>query len=142
MSALSRRTQSPIAPALGQTIEEMWASPHLTRRCKLLMLAVVARGLGCKVCAFEVSEALQREGLHEPTLTQVLTHLDAPDLDVLERLLVRFARDTIWFEPAALQRRTRGLRNYLSGPQLLEAIGVASLANGLCRLGAMVMGHT
>ena len=33
-------------------------------------------------CAFEVSEALQREGLHEPTLTQVLTHLDAPDLGV------------------------------------------------------------
>ena len=133
---------SPIAPALGQTIEGMWASPHLTRRCKLLMLAVVARGLGCQVCAFEVSEALQREGLHEPTLTQVLTHLDAPDLDVLERLLVRFARDTIWFEPAALQRRTRGLRDYLSGPQLLEAIGVASLANGLCRLGATVMGHS
>ena len=131
-----------ISSSLGQTIEEMWASSHLTRRCKLLMLAVVAHGLGCQVCAFEVNEALQREGMHEPTLTQVLTHLDAPDLDVLERLLVRFARDTIWFEPAALQRRPRGLRDYLSGPQLLEAIGVASLANGLCRLGAMVMGHS
>jgi AhpD family alkylhydroperoxidase len=133
---------SPIAPVLAQTIEEMWASPLLTRRCKLLMLAVVARGLGCQVCALEVGEALQRDGLHEPALTQVLTHLDAPELDVLERLLVRFARDTIWFEPAALQRRTRGLRDYLSGPQLLEAIGVASLANGLCRMGAMVMDHS
>jgi AhpD family alkylhydroperoxidase len=132
---------SPIAPALGRTIEEMWASLHLTRRCKLLMLAVVARGLGCEVCALEIGEALQREGLDQATLTQILTHLDAAELDDLERLLVRFARETIWYEPAALQRRARALRDRLSGPQLVEAIGVASLANGLCRMGAMVMEH-
>jgi AhpD family alkylhydroperoxidase len=132
---------SPIAPALGRTLEEMWASPHLTRRCKLLMFAVVARGLACEVCALEVGEALQEEGLKEAALTQVLTHLDAPELDAVERLLVPFARETIWYEPAPLQRRARALRDRLSGPQLLEAIGVASLANGLCRMGAMVMDH-
>jgi AhpD family alkylhydroperoxidase len=130
---------SPIAVALGRTLEEMWASPHLTRRCKLLMLAVIARGLACEGCAKEVAEALQREGLKEATLTQVLTHLDAPELDPVERLLVPFARETIWYEPAPMQRRARALRDRLSGPQLLEAIGVAALANGLCRMGAMVM---
>jgi hypothetical protein len=31
------------------------------------------------------------------------------------------------------------LRDRLSGPQFLEAIGVASLANGLCRMGATVL---
>jgi AhpD family alkylhydroperoxidase len=129
---------SPIARVLGRTLEEMWASPHLTRRCKLLMLAVVARGLACEVCAPEVGEALQREGLKEAALTQVLTHLDAPELDPVERLLVPFARETIWYEPAPMQRRARALRDRLSGPQLLEAIGVAALANGLCRMGAMV----
>jgi len=132
---------SPIASALGQTIDEMWASSHLTRRCKLLMLAVVARGLGCEVCAPEIGEALQREGLNEPALTQVLTHLDAPELDDIERLLVPFARETISSEPGPLQRRARALRDRLSVLQLLEAIGVASLANGLCRMGAMVMDH-
>ena len=132
---------SPIAPALGRTIEEMLASSHLTRRCKLLMLAVVARGLGCQVCAPEIGEALQREGLNEPALTQVLTHLDAAELDAVERLLVRFARETIWYEPGPLQRSARALRDHLSGPQLLEAIGVASLANGLCRMGAIVLDH-
>jgi AhpD family alkylhydroperoxidase len=130
---------SPIAPALGQVLEEMWASPHLTRRCKLLMLAVVARGLACEVCAREVSEALQAEGLTESTIAQVLTHLDAPELDPVERLLVPFARETIWFEPAPMQRRARALRDRLTGPQVLEAIGVAALANGLCRMSAMVL---
>jgi len=132
---------SPIAPALARTLEEMWASPHLTRRCKLLMLAVVARGLACQVCALEVGEALQREGLKEAVLTQVLTHLDAPELDPVERLLVPFARETIWYEPAPMQRRARALRDRLTGPQLLEAIGVAALANGLCRMGAMVLDY-
>jgi AhpD family alkylhydroperoxidase len=132
---------SPIAPALGQAIEEMWASPVLSRRCKLLMLAVIARGLGCAVCALEIREALQREGLEEPALAQILTHLDAPELDEVERLLVRFARETIWYEPAVLQRRARALGAHLTDPQLLEAAGVASLANGLCRLGAMVLDH-
>jgi hypothetical protein len=57
-------------------------------------------------------------------------------------LLVRFTRETIWFDPAVLQRRTRSLRDRLSVPQLIEFIGVASLANGLCRMGATVMGHS
>jgi alkylhydroperoxidase family enzyme len=129
---------SPIASALDGVIEEMWVSPHLARRAKLLMLAVIARGLGCTACAPAIAEASAREGLDEAALTRILTHLDAPELDDVERLLLRFARETIWFDPAALQRRTRTLCDRLSGAALLEAIGVASLANGLCRMGAMV----
>src|SRR6516162_7686382 len=34
---------SPIAVALGRTIEEMLVSSHLTPRCKLLMFAIIAR---------------------------------------------------------------------------------------------------
>jgi AhpD family alkylhydroperoxidase len=130
---------SPIAPALGRILEEMWASPVLGRRCKLLMFAVVARGLSCDVCPPDVHEALRQEGIKEDTLAHVLTHLDAPELDPVERVLVPFARETIWYEPAALQRRARALRDRLTTPQLVEAIGVASLANGLCRLGPFVL---
>jgi alkylhydroperoxidase family enzyme len=130
---------SPIVPAVAQVLDEMWASPHLTRRCKLLTLAVIARGLGCGACAPDLAEALRKEGLTDQTIGQVLTHLDAPELDPVERLLVPFARETIWYEPAAIQRRARSLRDRLSGPQVLEAIGVASLGNGLCRMGAVVL---
>lgn len=132
---------SPIAPALGRTLEDMWDSPHLTRRCKLLLFAVVARGLGCEVCEMEATGALRDEGLSEAARTQVLTHLDAPELHPLERLLVPFARETIWYEPAPLQRRARALRDRLTPPQFVEAIGVLALANGLCRMGALVADH-
>src|SRR6185437_3933858 len=46
---IMRYAGSPIAPVLERTIEEMWASPHLTRRCKLLIFAVIDRGLGCDI---------------------------------------------------------------------------------------------
>lgn len=128
---------SPIAAALRQSLDEMWSSPHLTRRCKLLMLAVVAHGLSCEACARDVRNALRDEGFKDASLTRVLTHLDAPELDPVERLVVPFARETVWYEPALIQRRARAMRGVLDEAQLLEAIGVAALANGVCRLGAI-----
>ena len=130
---------SPIAPALGRTLDDMWASPHLTRRCKLLMLAVIGRGLSCEACAGEMGAALGGEGLDADALARILTRLDGPELDPVERALVPFARETIWYEPATLQRRARGLRERLSPHQLLEAIGVVSLGNGICRMSGMVL---
>src|SRR5262245_29448232 len=132
---------SPIATVLADTLEAMWASTGLSRRCKLLLFAVVARGLGCTGCEAEAGQALREEGIAEPVLTSILTHLDAPELDRVERLLVPFARETIWYEPAPLQRRARGVRDQLSNREFVESIGVLSLANGLCRLGAVVADH-
>jgi AhpD family alkylhydroperoxidase len=130
---------SPIGAALARLMEGMWASPHLTRRCKLLIFAVIARGLGCEPCASELGGALQRETSDAAALETALTHLESPGLDDGERVLLPFARETIWYEPTALQRRTRALREHLSTEQLIEAIGVAALANGLCRMNAVLM---
>jgi AhpD family alkylhydroperoxidase len=129
---------SPIGPAIARTLEGMWASPVLTRRCKLLMLAVVARGLSCEHCARHLAPALAAEGLEGAALEAILGHLDGPELDEVERILVPFARETIWYEPARIQRRARAVRDRLSEAQLVEAIGVAALGNGLCRMGAIL----
>jgi AhpD family alkylhydroperoxidase len=130
---------SPIAQVLARTMQDMWASPVLSRRCKLLIFAVVSRGLPCEVCELEISQALRREGLDAATVSRLLTHLDGPELEPVERLLMSFARETLWYEPATLQRHTRLLREHLSNEQLIEAIGVAALANGVCRMAAVVM---
>jgi alkylhydroperoxidase family enzyme len=129
---------SPIALALAGTLEGMWASDVLTRRCKLLILAVVARGLSCGGCAAQLAPALADEGLDGAALEHILTHLDGPELDPIERRIVPFARETLWYEPQRVQRHARALREHLSEPQLLEAIGVAALGNGLCRMGAIL----
>lgn len=133
---------SPIAVVLNGIYNGMWSSPHLSRRSKLLMLAVIARGLACEVCGRELATALAREGVSESVLDRALAHLDAPGLPPEERLLLEFARETIWFEPGAIQRRARALGERLSREQLLEAIGVVSVGNGFCRMGASIVSAT
>ena len=130
---------SPIAGVLSEIYNGMWTSPHLSRRSKLLMLAVIARGLDCEACGREVASALSREGVSGSMLQQVLAHLDAPGVTPEERSLLAFARETIWFEPEPIQRRARALRDQLSEEQLCEAIGVVSVGNGFCRMGASIV---
>lgn len=130
---------SPIAPRLAQVLEEAWASPLLTRRCKALLFAVVGQALGCPRTSAAMEPVLVAEGLSRGEIAQLLSHLHSPALTPTERALLGFARETVWYQPAAIQRRARALREELGAPELLEAIGVLSLANALCRLSAAVM---
>lgn len=130
---------SPIAPALAQALAEAWASPILTRRCKALLFAVVAQALECRISAAAIGPALANEGFSSGEIARLLSHLDAPQLTPVERDLLGFARETVWYQPARIQRRARALRDQLSDEQLTEAVGVLALANALCRLAAAVV---
>jgi len=120
---------SPVAPLLVRTLEAMWASPVLDRRSRLLIFAIIARGLGSATI-----EAETARGEDAALLAQVLAHLDAPELTPLQRRLVGFARETIWYEPQRLQQLARELRAALSAEEFTEALGTMALANALCRL--------
>jgi len=130
---------SPIAGTLAAVLDELWASPVLSRRCKALLFAVVATGLSCPHSVEEARRVLRAEGLGDAAVAQALTHLHAPELDEVENLLLPFARDTIWYQPAPVQRRARELCDRLSPAQFVEALGVLSLANALCRLAPAVL---
>ncbi len=130
---------SPIAPALSRVLDEAWTSPILTRRCKALLFAVVAQALDCRMAASAIAPLLAAEGLAQGELEKVLSHLDAPLLTPTERALLGFARETVWYQPASIQRRARALRDRISDEELTEAVGVLSLANALCRLAAAVV---
>ncbi len=100
------------------------------------MFAVVARGLGCQSSSAEMAAVLEAESLAPADSEQILAHLSGPGVSADEAALLAFARDTIWYEPMQIQRRARELRERLSAAQFVEAVGVASLANALCRLRA------
>jgi AhpD family alkylhydroperoxidase len=129
---------SPIGPTLAAVLDDLWASPILTRRCKALMFAVIGHGLGCESSRAEIAQILGAEGLTPAAAEQILAHLGGPEMADDESVLLIFARDTIWYEPVQIQRRARELRNRLSAAQFVEAIGVVSLANALCRLRAVL----
>jgi AhpD family alkylhydroperoxidase len=124
----------PAAPALRKILDEAWDSPPLSGRAKALVFAVVARGLGCSRSEREAFRLLDAEGVEPGEVEEILAHLGSPRLDPIEAKILPYARETIWYEPAAVQRRGLQLREQLSTAQFLDVVGIASLANMVCRL--------
>lgn len=153
--AARRRPPHPVAPATGpfqalvdalgdlpaaaflrRAIDAAWASPFLSPRARALVFAVVARGLGCPLSECEGVELLEAEGLARADAQEILTHLASPRLDPVEAVLVPFARETIWYRPAEIQRQARLVRDQLTAEQFVDLVATAALANGLCRMAA------
>jgi len=124
----------PIAAELGGFVDEAWASDILTPRCKALMVAVVARTLGSDVAEREARRLSAKEGFGDAQVDDVLANLAAPDLDPVETIAIPFARESVRYEPMQIQRRARAVREKLTVEQFVELVGIAALANGLCRM--------
>ena len=128
----------PAAPRLRTVIDDALATTVLSRRVTGLVFAVVARGLGCPLSEAEAVRLLAREGMDAGAVNQVLAHLSGPDLDPAERAAAALARESIWYRPAHLQRYARSVRPLFTRQQFVELIGMAGLANALCRLSVAV----
>ena len=131
---------SPYARALREAIDDAIASPLLPRRTKLLMFAVIGRALGCSHSEIEARDGLAREGLAPEDVERIVANLGAPDLlDARDALLVPFARETVRYNHnLRIQEKTRALSATLSPEELIEAVGIASLANGVARLSVLL----
>jgi len=125
------------ARPLRETLDAAFASPVLSRRAKALIFAVVARGLDCRLSEREALGVLSETGLDAGEIESILTHLASPRLDEFESALLPFARGTIRGSPAQLQQRTPALAAKYGEARTVEAIGIAALANAVCRLGAV-----
>jgi uncharacterized peroxidase-related enzyme len=125
---------SPAAWVIRRAVDGALASPVLPRRTKSLLLAVIARALGCAYGEAEARRLLAQEPGAALDIDDILRHLGGSGLDAREALLVPFARETVRYQPAAIQRRMRELAGALSPDELVEMVGVVSLANAVCRL--------
>src|SRR5436190_822822 len=81
---------------------------------------------------------LAAEGLAPGQLDEILANLGSPQLDAREARLVPFARETVRYQPAAIQRRMRELAHGLTAEEIVEAVGVAALANAVCRMSVVI----
>jgi uncharacterized peroxidase-related enzyme len=124
----------PAAPALRRVLDAVFASEALGRRAKLLVFAVVGRALGCGRSERETTTLLAADGFLPEETERVLSHLASPALDPVESVVVPFARETVWYESAPLQRRARAVQEVLTTEQFLELVAVTALANAVCRL--------
>jgi alkylhydroperoxidase family enzyme len=106
-------------------------------RTKAWVFAVVARGLDCKVCDQESARLLTAEGVSAEVRERILASLAGPELDATQRVLLPWVRETIHYQTEVMQRKTRELRGRLDDAVVLEAIGLAALANTCARLGLL-----
>ncbi|MDM0077916.1 carboxymuconolactone decarboxylase family protein [Variovorax sp. J2P1-59] len=119
-------------------LDGAFESRVLSRRAKALMFAVVARTLGCPHCEAAATRLLREDGLSQEDIDNAMATLRSPHLAQREAGLLAWTRDTVYYEPASIQQRTRALGAELGDAALLEAIGVASLANGTVRLAMLL----
>ena len=128
----------PVAARLRTVLDACLRDSSLGPRATALVFAVIARGLGCPVSELEARGLLRADGMSDEDIDAALAHLTAPTLSPLERAAAALARDSIWPQPAALQRQARAIRPLFSRRQFIDLIGCAALANACCRLSAAV----
>jgi alkylhydroperoxidase family enzyme len=128
----------PVAPRLRRAIDVCLRGSSLEPRTTALVFAVVARGIGCGLSEREACALLVAAGLPADDIESALAHLAAPSLTPLDRAAAALARDSIWPQPAALQRHARAVRPLVTRQQFVDLIGTAALANACCRLAVAV----
>ena len=119
-------------------LEGAFESELLSRSAKALMFAVVARTLDCPHCEAAANRLLLASGLSQADIETAMATLHCARLPQREAGLLEWARDTVYYEPSSIQQKTRALGAELGADALLEAIGVAALANGTVRLAMLL----
>ncbi len=126
------------AAMLKAALDGAFASSVLPRGTKLLMFAVVARTLACQHSEHEARRLLAIEGFDAAEFEATLATLDSKRLTRHEAWMLSWVRDTVHYQIAAVQSQTSALAAAIGNAAVLEAIGVAALANATVRLAMLL----
>lgn len=128
----------PAATAMHDALKGALESDGLSRKLKVLMFAVVANSLECEFCQAETHAMALECGFTEEEFNTALSTLSSTHLNDHEEKLLSWTRETIHFQNGRMQSRVRELAKEVGEPMMLEAIGVASLANSTVRLAVLL----
>lgn len=124
----------PAAAVMKDAVEGAFVPDVLGAATKVLMLAVVARTLDCAWCEGEARQLLARDGMGQADFEAALATLRCDRLPPAATGLLSWTRSTVYYETAKIQQETSALGAAIGERALLEAIGIASLANAMVRL--------
>ena len=128
----------PAAKAMDNALKGAFESEVLSRKLKVLMFAVVANSLECEFCIAETHAMALECGFTEEEFSKALATLSSPYLNENEEKILSWTRETIHFQNGPMQSRVRELAQEVGETMMLEAIGVASLANSTVRLAVLL----
>jgi len=130
--------EAPIAAWFARLVGNCFSAPALSRRTKLLILAVVARTLDCDFCEAEAQKELQECGLDRQGFSRILETLSGPELSAKEGRILDWARETVRYETGMIQKRTRLLAAEVGDAVILEAVAAAAVSNTAVRLAMLL----
>lgn len=134
------RVRGTPAGSLMHDVTTAWFEEEsaLSRRTKLLILAVVAQGLSCDELLERACGLLPADcEISETEFRTVVAHLQGDTVTDEEAQFLELARESIRYETSPFQRTTRGKTKALSRAKTLDLVGTIALSNGLARLGAL-----
>ena len=137
-SVLATMAGLPWAIDVKAGVDGALASTMLSRTAKALIFAVVARGLACRRTEAEARALLQAEGVDDHEIDAALATLQSRRLAPQESGLLAWARETVNYQTPVIQKQTRQLAAQLGDTAVLEAIGVAGLANYIARMAMLL----
>ena len=128
----------PAAKAFNDALEGAFESTLLSSELKVLMFAVVARSLECSFCEMESRQLSEDLGFSNEEFDQAIQSLASPRLNADETKVLEWTRETIRYDSGTIQKRTRSLAKEIDQDILLEAFGMAALANSTVRLAVLL----
>ena len=123
-----------------QSITWRWLETEsaLDLHVKLLILAVVARGLDCTEMEGDVYRLLQeRCDVGQEEARETVDHLRGSAVNARGAVLLDLARASIRYDARTFQRVTRKHTKGLSRDQTIDAVASVGLSNALCRLAVL-----
>jgi hypothetical protein len=123
-----------------QSITWRWLETEsaLDLHVKLLILAVVARGLDCAEMEADVYRLLQeRCDVGQGEARETVDHLRGSAVNARGAVLLDLARASIRYDARTFQRVTRKHTKGLSRDQTIDAVASVGLSNALCRLAVL-----
>ncbi len=139
---------NPIISVLGNTKNAMWlkttidgcfASKLIRKKVKLLMFGVISRALSCDYCMDIVLSNMTNNETERETIEHVLSTFESDDLSEVEKYLLNWTRETIWYKPIDIQNKTTKLKNIINNDAILiDAVGTVALANSIIRLAMLL----
>jgi len=126
------------AAALNEGLEGASRSETLSDELKVLMFAVVAKTLQCDFCQVESRNMAVSLGFDDREFEQALSNLSSPRLSADEVKILNWTRETIHYETATIQTKVRQLAKDIRPEVMVEAIGMAALANTVVRLAILL----
>jgi hypothetical protein len=102
------------------------------------VFALIARKLECNPSQVEARKLQTVEGWDVQEDVRAMTTFQSPKLQQREAGLLAWARDTVHYQTGPIQQATRALCAQIGELALLEAVGVASLANSTVRVAMLL----